>query len=146
MSKGQRIPMILCVLLVLFVLRVIGQLVVLIFEPAWLPPMKDWYSGLLPYPLLLPSQIAIIVLMIVMIRQVSRPNAPQRRLAIGIWVFAAIYAGVMLVRLIILRTSHPELLWYEGGAIPVMFHWVLATFLVLYGRRRGAGGKLKIEN
>lgn len=107
------------VLLTLFVLRVLGQLIVVLFAPSWLPPMEAWYSGLLPYPLLLPAQIAIIALMLFMIR---RP--PSRRVAIFVNVFATLYAVGMIVRYAILRTHE----------IPVVFHLVLAAFLFVYAR------------
>ena len=42
----------------LFFVRVLGQIEVLLLAPDWLPPMAAWYSGLLPYPILLPAQIA----------------------------------------------------------------------------------------
>ncbi|HEY0159042.1 MAG TPA: hypothetical protein VGF28_17280 [Thermoanaerobaculia bacterium] len=116
----------LTILLALFIARVLGQLVVVLFHPAWLPPMEAWYSGLLPYPLLLPAQLAIVVLMVAMIRQVRRGAPPSRRLANGIFVFAALYAAGMLVRLLILQKGH----------IPVVFHWVLAAFLFTYAMQR----------
>jgi hypothetical protein len=47
----------------LFFARVVGQLEVLLLAPDWLPPMDAWYSGLLPYPVLLPVQIALLMLM-----------------------------------------------------------------------------------
>jgi len=115
----------LTILLVLFILRVMGQVIVVLFEPRWLPPMEAWYSGLLPYPLLLPAQIVIIALMIWMIR---RPP-PVRRTPIV--AFATIYALGMIVRYAILRTHE----------IPVIFHLVLATFLFVFslsGARRRA--------
>jgi hypothetical protein len=109
----------LTILLALFLLRVLGQLLVVLFAPAWLPPMEAWYSGLLPYPLLLPAQILIVGLMVYMIR---RPP-PSRRWPIV--VFATIYALAMIVRYAILRTHE----------IPVTFHLVLATFLFVYASR-----------
>ena len=36
--------------------RVAGQIVVVLRAPRWLPPMEQWQSGLLPYPVLLASQ------------------------------------------------------------------------------------------
>ncbi|MGH8734250.1 MAG: hypothetical protein ACREVB_11250, partial [Burkholderiales bacterium] len=51
------------ILLGLFVLRVAGQAMVAFFDVQWLPPMERWYSGLVPYELLLPAQLLIIVLM-----------------------------------------------------------------------------------
>lgn len=109
--------LLLTILLVLFAARVIGQLLVVLFEPGWLPPMRAWYSGLLPYRLLLPSQVAIVALMLFMIR---RPPSP--RLAVCVRVFAVIYALGMLVRYAILRAHE----------IPVFFHLVLASFLFVY--------------
>jgi hypothetical protein len=125
----------LSLLLLAFILRVLGQLIVLIAKPRWLPPMKDWYSGLVAYPILLPAQIAIIALMIFMIRQVAKgtPNPP---LAYGIFAFATIYALAMVVRFVILRRKHPHYRWYEGGMIPILFHWVLAGFLFTYAAAR----------
>jgi hypothetical protein len=98
--------------------------------------MKDWYSGLVPYPLLLPTQLATIALMVFMVHQISRRPPRNRRLAIGISAFATLYAASMIVRFAILRTQNPGLLWYEGGMIPILFHWVLAAFLFTYARER----------
>ncbi|HEU4887723.1 MAG TPA: hypothetical protein VFV49_07555 [Thermoanaerobaculia bacterium] len=126
----------LLILLVLFVARVAGQIAVVLIQPRWLPPMKDWYSGLMPYRYLLPAQIAIIALMVAMIRQVASGAAPNRSLAIGIFAFATVYAISMLVRFVILRRRHPEYRWYEGGMIPILFHWVLAAFLFTYAAAR----------
>lgn len=121
---------------VLFVARVAGQILVVLFRPSWLPPMKDWYSGLLPYSILLPAQIAIIVLMVAMIRQVAAGAAANRPLAIALMAFAAVYVVSMIIRFAILRRRHPEYRWYEGGMIPIMFHWVLAAFLLVYAAAR----------
>jgi hypothetical protein len=127
---------ILLILFALFVARVAGQIVVVLTQPRWLPPMKDWYSGLMAYRYLLPSQLAIIVLMIAMIRQVASGAPPNRSLAIGILTFASVYALAMLVRFVLLRTRHPDYRWYEGGMIPILFHWVLASFLFTYASAR----------
>jgi hypothetical protein len=98
--------------------------------------MRDWYSGLLPYPVLLPVQLAIVALMVFMILQLACRVAPSPRLARGITIFAIVYAAAMLVRFIVLRTQHPALEWYQGGLIPILFHWVLASFLLVYARAR----------
>ncbi|HEU5261964.1 MAG TPA: hypothetical protein VFU41_11150 [Gemmatimonadales bacterium] len=50
-------------LLFLFVLRVLGQALVAAFEVPFLPPMTKWYSGVIPYPILLPVQVLIILLL-----------------------------------------------------------------------------------
>lgn len=117
---------ILTTLLILFIARVAGQVVVALKQPRWLPPMEEWYSGLLPYRYLLPSQLAIIALMIAMIRQVAAGAPSNRSLAVGIFVFATIYAAAMVVRFFVRRRP----------LIPILFHWVLAAFLFTYATAR----------
>src|SRR5687768_3616214 len=63
-TRPQELAPLLWVLLGLFVLRVVGQALVAFFDVGLLPPMPEWYSGLLPYRYLLPAQIAIICLMV----------------------------------------------------------------------------------
>ena len=46
----MRVAWVLWTLLALFVLRVTGQALVAFLEVGFLPPMSEWYSGLLPYP------------------------------------------------------------------------------------------------
>ena len=41
----------------LFVLRVLGQALVAFFDVSFLPSMPHWYSGLMRYEYLLPSQL-----------------------------------------------------------------------------------------
>ena len=50
--------------LALSVLRVAGQVIVAVASPRWLPPMREWYSGLLPYQILLPVQIVFVLVML----------------------------------------------------------------------------------
>src|SRR3989449_1015688 len=62
-SRRSMYATVLWFLLVLFCLRVAGQALVAAFAVPFLPPMRQWYSGVLPYPILLPVQILIIVLL-----------------------------------------------------------------------------------
>jgi hypothetical protein len=98
----------------------------------WLPPMERWQSGLLPYELLLASQIAIVVLMAWIAVDFTRGRGffvhPRRFFAVPWLWFGWIYLGAMLARFAI-----------QGLTIPVVFHWVLAAFVVAVGlwhRRR----------
>ncbi len=116
----------------LFLLRVLGQVEVVLIAPAWLPPMEQWYSGLLPYPLLLPAQIALLMLMtglVVRERRVRRFANDRNWLRI----VSLIYFAAMLSRLIIqyLRGADDVI---DAGGIPVAFHWVLALFLLVLSR------------
>lgn len=118
----------LILLSLLFVARVAGQMLVVLFKPRWLPPMGAWMSGVMPYRYLLPSQLAIIALQVFMIRQVIEGAPANSALLAGIYVFASIYAAAMVVRFFVKR--YP--------LIPIIFHWVLAAFLFTYAAARGA--------
>jgi hypothetical protein len=121
----------------LFAARVIGQVEVLLLAPDWLPPMEHWYSGLLPYYLLLPAQIVLLVIMGAM--------ASSERLRSGAFaadhpgtatllrVLALMYFAFMAGRLVLNVIDHGQEFW-QHGAIPVAFHWVLALFLLVSGR------------
>jgi len=125
---------VLVVLLTLFVGRVVGQILAATTAPSWLPPMARWYSGLMPYRFLLPAQIVFIAVMLAMIAGVASgagalgtPNATAGR-----WVVWAsyVYALGMVVRSVRYATSPPE---KRGVLIPIIFHFVLAAFLYVYG-------------
>jgi hypothetical protein len=112
----------------LFLLRVLGQVLVALFDVGFLPPMAEWYSGLVPYPVLLAAQVAILALLASVCRDVARGTGvwarPRPRLGRWLRRVSYGYAGAMLVRYAVLRT----------GAIPVVFHGVLAAFLFTLGR------------
>lgn len=123
-------------LLGLFVLRVLGQVVVALAHPRWLPEMKQWYSGLIPYPALLPIQIAFIWIMALMARDVARGfgtfAAPHQGWASGIVWFSYRYAGAMVVRHFRWRNTPPA---RRRAWIPIVFHVVLAVFLWVFASR-----------
>src|SRR3989449_8511904 len=56
-SRRSMYATVLWFLLFLFCLRVAGQALVAAFAVPFLPPMQQWYSGVMPYPILLPVQI-----------------------------------------------------------------------------------------
>jgi hypothetical protein len=60
------------ILSLLFLLRVVGQVLVRFLGVRWLPPDPEWYSGLLPYPLLLPVQIILLLWMALINAGVTR--------------------------------------------------------------------------
>jgi hypothetical protein len=120
---------------VLFVFRVAGQLLVVMRAPDWLPPMHQWH--LMPYRLLLPIQIVFIAVMALIIVSLFRGSGPLAgtnpsfgRFLIG---FSFVYAGVMAVRYVVRMYRRPGERWF-GGAIPIVFHFVLAAFLFTWGK------------
>jgi hypothetical protein len=131
----------------LFAARVIGQFEVLLLRPAWLPDMDSWYSGLLPYPMMLPAQIAILMAMAVVawnrrIRTGCFARANPRAAGV-LRIFAAIYFVAMAVRLGVNVGANGGDFW-RAGAIPVAFHWVLALFIVVSGRASEAVGRVRM--
>jgi hypothetical protein len=131
----------------LFGARVVGQLEALLVAPRWLPDMQAWYSGLLPYPVLLPAQIAILMLMsAVAWNRRIRTGAFARanpRAAGALRIFAGLYFTVMAVRLGVNVIDNGSEFW-RHGAIPVAFHWVLALFVLVAGRDASAVGRVRI--
>lgn len=124
-------------LAVAFLGRVLGQVVVALFGPSFLPPMEEWYSGLLPYPLLLPTQIAILVFQFEVSRQLWTGSGPLTRrragLGTGLKWFSVVYFLAMVFRYAISMSRFPERRWL-GGSIPIFFHWVLAGYVYMLSR------------
>ena len=114
-------------LLVLFILRVLGQALVAFADVRFLPPMQAWYSGLMPYEYLLPSQIAIIGVMAKICADFSRRAGfffEKNRFFASAWLwFGYVYLAAMIARAVFLW-DHP---------IPIVFHWVLAAFVIIVG-------------
>ena len=122
------------VLLVLFLGRVVGQILAATTAPSWLPPMARWYSGLIAYRYLLPTQIVFLALMTAMTIDVDRQSSPFGTISAstGAWIvwFSYVYALGMVVRSIRYALATPE---RRGVLIPIVFHFVLAAFLFAYG-------------
>lgn len=120
-------------LLGLFVLRVIGQALVAFLDVEFLPPMEAWYSGLMPYEYLLPAQIVIVAAMAKISLDFTRGRGfffEKNRFFATAWLrFGYVYLAAMIARALFLW-DHP---------IPIVFHWVLAAFVITVGlshRRR----------
>ena len=116
----------------LFALRVVGQIGVVALRPSWLPPMDEW--NFVPYRVLLPAQLVILALMGAI---VVGPAAPGPALASGLVAFAFLYWAAMAVRYSVRMTRRPSERWF-GGAIPIVFHCVLAAFLFVLGASHAA--------
>jgi hypothetical protein len=132
-----RYPLVLGTLTGLFALRVLGQALVVFFDVRFLPPMERWYSGLVPYFMLLPMQLAMLAVMLRIVRDFARSagffvELRPRTGAILLWLSYA-YALAMVVRYALTMIRHPELRWLTG-TIPIWFHLVLATFLFTLGQ------------
>ncbi len=118
----------------LFLGRVLGQIVATLAGPAWLPQAKYWFSGALPYPILLPAQILLLMFMSLVTYDawrgqgywhVSRPKTKKILRNVAIAYFVA-----MVLRYVVTMALVPELRW-SGHAIPIVFHFVLASYILV---------------
>jgi hypothetical protein len=117
-----------------FAVRVVGQVLVAVRRPSWLPPMSEW--NLVPYRLLLPAQLAILGVMSWIDASFSTSSGPPvDRAEVFGWLlvgFSAVYAGAMVVRYVVRMRRRHASRWF-GGTIPIVFHLVLATYLYALG-------------
>jgi hypothetical protein len=106
---------------------VAGQALVAFLNVEFLPPMQAWYSGLMPYEYLLPAQLLIIALMAKVCLDFTRRRgfffAPKKFFAAPWLWFGYLYLAAMVARALVL--------W--DHAIPIVFHWVLALFVITVG-------------
>lgn len=126
----------LAILGILFLARVMGQLIVAVRAPAWLPPMQEWYSGVLPYRPLLASQAVILTIIgtLSLGLLLDIPVFAARRPEVGgllLWL-GWIYLLSMVVRYVLHMARHPEARWL-GRVIPIVFHIVLAMCVLVVG-------------
>lgn len=123
-------------LLGLFILRVLAQALIAIGYGAFLPPWEEWFSGLVPYPQLLASQMVIVLgcgkVCLDFIRQGGFFVTPRRWLGTLLLSIGSVYFATMVLRYAIRMSLYPPERW-TGGAIPIVFHWVLAAFILVLG-------------
>jgi hypothetical protein len=109
----------------LFAVRVVAQIGAIAFRPAWLPPSTGW--NFLPYPLLLPLQVLVLAVIAAIVtgRAEVGPARSLVALALAYWAATGVRYAVRMFR-------RPEERWF-GGAIPIVFHCVLAAFVFILG-------------
>jgi hypothetical protein len=121
----------------LFVLRVSGQALVAFLGVSFLPPMSEWDSGLIPYRPHLAIQCLILLLQLKINLEISRGRGFFARAGPRVGRFllwsSAIYFVSMALRYGITMARYPERRWL-GGAIPIVFHFVLAGYLFALSR------------
>lgn len=117
----------------LFAFRVVAQFLQFLSPIPYLPAFAHWQSGVLPYPILLASQILILVqLGRVSLRHARKQVIPVRETGRKLMILGSLYAGVMLLRYALHMARVPADRWF-GGCIPIFFHLVLAAFLLVAG-------------
>jgi uncharacterized protein len=132
--KNKPYSVILWVLFLLFCFRVSAQLTQYFFSVSFLPPFESWHSGTLSYPILVGFQVLIIALFITTCIRITNGSINlnyykgKKLFSLGL-----IYAFLMVARYILRMSIFPAERWF-GGAIPIFFHIVLASFIITAGR------------
>ena len=123
---------ILGILALAFFCRVIGQLWVVLDSPEFLPPAEEWQSGLIPYSLLLPAQVCILIFQLVVFLQLWMQSGPLTtpRPSLGRFLkfSSLVYFLAMIVRYALTMYLYPDMRWL-GDIIPISFHCVLALYI-----------------
>ena len=124
----------------LFAVRVTAQPLALLVDSPLLPPFESWHSGVMPYPLLIVSQLFILAWLTTTAWRVSqetvKPNRSSGRLLLAI---AGVYALTMLTRLILGATMLRDERWF-ASPVPTVFHLGLAGYLFVYGHLHARHG------
>src|SRR5438445_5187161 len=111
-------------LLALFCMRVLGQALVAVAPVSFLPPMEDWFSGVIAYPILLAVQVSIIALFAKICVDLTRESGyfarPRPTVGAFLTVFGSTYLAEMIIRYIMRMSlyTHEQL---TGGSIPTRF-------------------------
>ncbi len=132
-NKSIRYRNILCILLFLFLFRVSMQFILQFAEVSFLPGFDKWHSNTLPYELLLICQIIILfVYGRICLRVGNNTLKSKKSVYVFLLIFGCIYFISMLMRYSVTMYLHPEMRW-TGHLIPIVFHLVLASFLIVLG-------------
>lgn len=117
----------------LFLCRVVAQLVQSVSPVAVLPSFETWQSGLLPYPLLVAFQLLILIACARAVGSVlSGTVVPSGKKGRWFLTLGWVYFIAMGIRLVVGLTIAPEHFWF-GAPLPTLFHLVLACFLIVLG-------------
>jgi len=133
-ADSKRYALALLVLTGLFAFRVVAQLIQVWYPVEYLPTFDRWHSGALPYGLLVGVQGVILAACLRIVWRVfKRTIAPSTQKGKILFALGIIYLLGMCTRLIVGLTVAPDHYWF-GATLPTVFHLVLASFLILYGR------------
>jgi hypothetical protein len=129
-KPSQRYAPWLWLLLGLFTIRVLAQPIALRVETPLLPRYESWHSGALPYPVLVITQVAIILWL-------SRTawmftTGAIDRFGVMMMALGGVYFAAMAVRLLLGATVLTHERWF-ASPLPTVFHLVLAACLLLCG-------------
>ena len=117
----------------LFVLRVLAQLIQAVHPIPVLPAFDAWHGAVLPYPLLVVLQVAIILVLARVLWRVRTDSiSPRRWKYRACFLLGGVYLSFMGFRLAAGLTFLADHGWFSKS-LPAVFHVVLATFILTLG-------------
>ena len=132
--RSPRYGLVLWILLTLFAFRVAAQLIARFVRTPLLPDFETWHSGVLPYWLLVVSQVAILAALTWTARQfTSGAVRPWRAAGVAALTVGALYFTAMVARLALGLTVLSDRRWFSSR-LPTAFHLVLASYLLVFAR------------
>jgi len=97
--------------------------------------MNEWYSGLIPYGMLLPAQILILQFMTLIAYDFTRSAGAlfviDADKQVILTALSGIYGSIIAIRAVLRLLRYPIRPWYAGRTVPILLHFVLAFFLFL---------------
>ena len=117
----------------LFVFRVAAQMLQAIHPVAVLPPFEAWHGAVLPYPLLVVLQVAVMVLLASILWRLRGDRIdPSLWKYRSCFLFGSLYFSLMAFRFLAGLTVLAEHSWFSKS-LPAFFHLVLASFVLMLG-------------
>ena len=143
LAKNKNTFIILGALTLVFLGRVLAQLIQCVYPIDYLPPFDAWQSGTLSYGWLLCSQISILSIQItVLVKMYKGTYIFYEKRGKAIYVFGIVYFGMSVLRLIL-----GSFLWSDhafwGATIPSVFHVFLSVFFLVLGFYEAHNAKLE---
>jgi hypothetical protein len=130
----------LAALLLLFLGRVAAQLVQRLWPTPLLPDFAAWQSGLLPYGVLLASQLVILAAILHQLVHIWIGRVrPKRRVGIVLLVLGGVYMAGAGFRLAAGVANLFDLPFFQAK-LPAFFHMVLAGVVLVLGDFHVRGG------
>ncbi len=144
LTKDRAVGALLWFLVLLFTGRVAGQALQHWWPQPFLPRFDAFQGSGLSYPVLLSTQLIILVLMVwAALRVGARTFDPSRGQLNFLRGFGGIYMAGSVLRIVIGLTVNTAPRWFSTW-IPAFFHLVLATFVItlaLHARRRAPNSR-----
>lgn len=129
--QARRCAVTLAVLTALITLRVLAQAIQAMQPTTLLPPSSAFEGSLVPYAILLPLQVVVVILLSqVTLAVASGQVLPQPEYGTRLLVGGGLYAAICVLR-ILLGLTWPEAPAWCRAWIPAVTHLLLASYLLV---------------